>query len=73
VLATGNTYDTAAAAACCRSSNALTINLCFRLTGVEAMGKVMQAWSSGNLYPDIPPALSKINNAGMKVGTLLLP
>jgi hypothetical protein len=48
-------------------------HLCFRLTGVEAMGKVVQAWSSGNLYPDIPPALSKINNAGIKVRTLLLP
>lgn len=38
-----------------------------RLTGVEAMSKVCQAWGSGALYPDIPPALSKINNAGIKV------
>lgn len=38
-----------------------------RLTGVEAMGKVVQAWGQGALYPDIPPALSKINNAGIKV------
>lgn len=35
---------------------------------MEAMGKVVQAWgSSGALYPDIAPALSKINNGGIKV------
>lgn len=38
-----------------------------RLTGVEAIGKVIKAWGSGALYPDIPPALSKLNNAGIKV------
>jgi hypothetical protein len=38
-----------------------------RLTGVEAMSKVVQAWGQGALYPDIAPALSKINNAGIKV------
>lgn len=41
----------------------------YRLTGVEAIEKIMQAWASGPLYPDIPPALSKINNAGIKVPT----
>jgi len=37
-----------------------------RLTGVAAIGTVIQAWASGPLYPDIAPALSKINNAGIK-------
>ena len=45
----------------------LCASLC-RLTGVEAMSKVVQAWGQGALYPDIPPALTKINNAGIKVG-----
>lgn len=31
------------------------------------MGKVVKAWGSGALYPDIAPALSKINNAAIKV------
>jgi hypothetical protein len=31
------------------------------------MQKVVAAWSNAPLFPDIPPALSKINNAGIKV------
>lgn len=41
-----------------------------RVTGVEAMSKVVQAWGQGALYPDIAPALSKINNAGIKVAVM---
>eukprot|EP00879_Flechtneria_rotunda_P021846 GHRR01023037.1.p1 GENE.GHRR01023037.1~~GHRR01023037.1.p1 ORF type:complete len:204 (+),score=68.19 GHRR01023037.1:569-1180(+) len=38
-----------------------------RLTGVEAMSKLVQAWSSAALYPDIPEALRTLNNANIKV------
>lgn len=38
-----------------------------RLTGVEAMGKVIAAWSNAPLHPDIPEALRHMNNAGIKV------
>lgn len=39
-----------------------------RLTGVEAISKVVAAWAAAPLYPDIPPALSKLNSGGVKVG-----
>eukprot|EP00879_Flechtneria_rotunda_P004175 GHRR01004423.1.p1 GENE.GHRR01004423.1~~GHRR01004423.1.p1 ORF type:complete len:293 (+),score=106.72 GHRR01004423.1:569-1447(+) len=41
-----------------------------RLTGVEAMSKLVQAWSSAALYPDIPEALRTLNNANIKVSVM---
>lgn len=38
-----------------------------RLTGVDAMQKVMAAWAAAPLYPDIPEALRHLNNANIKV------
>lgn len=39
-----------------------------RLTGVEAMQKVVDAWSKAPLYPDVPDALRLLHNANIKVG-----
>lgn len=39
------------------------------MTGVEAIGKVLAAWSNAPLFPDIPEALRHMNNAGIKVST----
>jgi hypothetical protein len=39
-----------------------------RLTGVDAMNKVIAAWAAAPLYPDIPDALRHLNNANIKVG-----
>lgn len=41
-----------------------------RLTGVDAMQKVMAAWAAAPLYPDIPEALRHLNNANIKVSVL---
>jgi hypothetical protein len=39
-----------------------------RMTGVDAMQKVLAAWAAAPLYPEIPEVLRHLNNANIKVG-----
>eukprot|EP00878_Enallax_costatus_P003823 GHUV01004039.1.p1 GENE.GHUV01004039.1~~GHUV01004039.1.p1 ORF type:complete len:263 (+),score=72.57 GHUV01004039.1:469-1257(+) len=41
-----------------------------RLTGVEAMQKVADAWSKAPLYPDVAGAIRLLHNANIKVGAM---